>query len=134
MRRTIRALAVLALAAPAAAEVVPPAAFGVEVEGRTLHFTRDGMPFGAEQFLPGRRTLWRFADGICAPGRWWEMDGDAICFEYDALEGPICWRMRREGEAFSAHLLEGGVETGFRLDLDRIETAPLDCPGPDVGS
>ena len=35
---------------------------------------------------------------------------------------------------FAAALVENGAETGFVLDLAASDTAPLDCPGPYVGS
>lgn len=132
--RLAASLVLLALnASPAAAELVAPEAFRTMAEGRTLHFTLDGAPFGAEQFFPGRRSLWRFADGSCAPGRW-EARGPEICFVYETDPTPICWLFRQEGASFAAHLLDGGAETGFRLELERLADDPLPCPGPNVGS
>ncbi len=133
--RLAASLVFLALnAAPAlAAELVPHEAFQAMAEGRTLHFTLGGAPFGSEQFFPGRRSLWRFADGRCAPGRW-EAQGPEICFVYDADPTPICWLFRRAGAAFAAHLLDGGAETGFSLELERVAEEPLPCLGPRVGS
>lgn len=124
----------LAFAAPAAAEtVVAPGDFEALSQGRTLHFTLDGQPFGAEQFFAGRRTLWRYAGADCQRGVW-RGEGDRICFAYEGGEGPICWHFLDTGAGHAAALVEGGTETGFRLKLDRIDTAPLDCPGPEVGS
>ncbi len=57
-----------------------------------------------------------------------------FCFVYDADPRPICWLFRSEGENFSAHLVENGAETGFSLELSAIDSAPLPCPGPEVGS
>jgi hypothetical protein len=134
MQRAAVLALVAALAAPAAGETpMTPEAFEALAEGRTLHFSLDGAPFGAEQFLPGRRTLWRFADETCEPGRW-RAEGAAICFEYVSEPGPICWRVLQGVPGLTAALLEGGAETGFRLQLDRIDPAPLPCPGPRVGS
>lgn len=128
------ALLLLFLAAPAAAEtVVAPDAFERLAEGRTLHFTLDGQPFGAEQFFPGRRTLWRYAEEGCQRGVW-RAEGERICFAYEGLDGPICWRFVDTGAGHVAALVENGAETGLRLQLDRIDAAPLPCPGPDVGS
>ncbi len=133
--RTVAALVLLsALATAARAETpVSPEAFEAMTEGRTLHFRLGGVPFGAEQFLPGRRTLWRFAEDACEPGRWYG-EGDAICFVYETQPGPICWRFLRDGEDFTAALIEDGAETGFHIDLDRIEASPLACLGPNLGS
>jgi hypothetical protein len=133
-RAAAAALIVALAAAPALAEApVSPDDFEALAEGRTLHFALDGAPFGAEQFLPGRRTVWRFADAPCEPGRW-RAEGEAICFDYATQPDPICWRLLRDGDGFAASLIENGVETGFRLELERISPDPLSCPGPDVGS
>ncbi len=123
---------------PAAAQeerLVAPDAFEALAEGRTLHFSLDGVPFGSERFYPGRRSLWRFAgDGSCAEGVW-HARGEEICFVYPGPKvGPICWRFLREGEGYAARLVEGGAETGFRLVLEAMDDARLACPGPEVGS
>lgn len=123
-----------ALALPAAAEtLVTPEAFEAMSQGRTLHFTLDGAPFGSEQFLPGRRTIWRFADQGCEHGVW-RAEGERICFSYRSTASPICWRFLQAEDGFTAALVEGGAETGLRLHMAGMETAPLACPGPRVGS
>jgi hypothetical protein len=130
---TRRAVAVwLALvAAPGAAEAIGADAFGAMAEGRTLRFTLDGAPFGAERYFAGRRTLWRFEGGECLQGRWWA-EGELICFSYD---GPAqCWRFLERRVGFAAELVEDGAATGFVLELSGVDERPLDCPGPGVGS
>ncbi len=134
MRKLALALALLAAPPAGAAELVTPEAFRALSEGRTLHFSLDGAPFGAEQFFADRRSLWRFADGSCEPGRWTAREDDGICFVYDSDPAPICWLFREDAAGFVAHLLEDGAETGFSLDLDRVAPEPLPCPGPQVGS
>lgn len=123
------------LATAASAGSVGPEAFEAMSEGRTLHFTLDGEPFGAEQYFADRRALWRHADGSCAWGRWYPRD-DLICFEYEGGgdETPLCWRLEGGPSGLSAALIEDGAPTGLALDLSRTDTAPLDCPGPGVGS
>jgi hypothetical protein len=130
-----RLLALAALLAPlaAAAQTVAPREFEALAEGHTLHFTLGGAPFGAEQYFAGRRSLWRFADGSCEAGRWWE-EGDRVCFRYDAGAEVQCWLFRREAGGFAASLVENGAETGFVLELSHSDRAPLDCPGPDTGT
>jgi hypothetical protein len=117
--------------------VVSPETFERLAEGRTLHFTLNGQPFGAEQFFPGRRTLWRYAEDGCQRGIW-RAEGETICFVYETLDEPICWRFLQDGGSHVAALVESapepGLATGFRLQLDRIDAAPLACPGPEVGS
>jgi hypothetical protein len=128
------AIATLILAGPAAAQpVVAPQDFERMSEGRTMTFTLFGQPFGAEQFFAGRRSLWQYADGECEEGKW-HAKGDAICFVYPSSPAPHCWHFRGSGDAFTAHLLENGVETGFVIDLESIHDRPLACAGPRVGS
>ncbi|MFO1141269.1 MAG: hypothetical protein U1E59_02585 [Amaricoccus sp.] len=128
------ALLLALLAAPAAAEdTLTPDAFAALVTGHTLHFTLDGIPFGAEQYFDGQRSLWRFEDGSCESGRWWA-DGDRICFDYGDALGTECWRFHRAGDDVAAALVRDGAETGFTLRLAGSDEAPLDCPGPSVGS
>ena len=105
-----------------------PESFGRLAEGRTLYFTRDGRFFGAEQYFPGRRSLWRFDDGTCEEGRWWG-EGRLICFAYEEAE-PQCWRFDGNSASFTAE----SVETGLVLRFSHADERPLDCPGPDVGS
>lgn len=119
------------LAAPAgAAGGLSGAAFEAMVAGRTLHFSHLGQVFGSEQYLGGRRTIWRFADGTCQSGDWWEERG-LICFRYEG--GPAqCWRMDPRPGGFAAELVEG-EDPGFTLETAGSDTAPLACAGPDVG-
>ena len=53
---------------------------------------------------------------------------------YDNGGGPQCWLFRPRPGGFAAALVEGDAETGFVLELAGSDTAPLDCPGPWVGS
>jgi hypothetical protein len=117
----------------AAQDTLSPDSFGAFAEGRTLHFTLDGLPFGAEQYFPGRRSRWRFEDGTCEEGVWWGA-GELICFRYDGADGAQCWRFHGGPGGFSAALVEDGTETGFVLEFSHADDNPLDCPGPDVGS
>jgi hypothetical protein len=136
MRRLALTLALpfALLATDAAGEPgMTPQAFEAASAGRTLHFSHLGQPFGSEQYLRGRRVLWRFADGSCQQGRWWD-EGDEICFAYEDGDGPQCWRFLPAPGGFAAALIENGADTGFVLDLAASDTSPLDCPGPDVGS
>jgi hypothetical protein len=82
-----------------------------------------------ERYLPGRRTLWRLGDGACEAGRWYPQ-GEAVCFTYQAVPEPSCWRILRTPEGYAAEALEGG----FTLEVERIDAAPLPCPGPHLGS
>jgi hypothetical protein len=46
--------------------------------------------YGVEEFLPGRRTIWRDAEG-CMRATWQQV-GEQICFTYEDRPGdPDCW-------------------------------------------
>jgi hypothetical protein len=117
----------------AGAATVAPEVFEAMSEGRTLHFTHDGQVFGAERYFPGRRALWRYADGTCAWGRWFPRDG-LICFEYEGAAGPQCWSFQGDGTGFSAALVQDGAPTGLLIHMSGVDDRPLDCPGPRAGS
>ena len=128
------ALLALVVAAPAWAQgTLAPGDFAALAEGHTLHFSLDGAPFGAEQYFAGARSLWRFEDGRCEAGTW-RPAGDLVCFSYGEGVPAQCWRFRQDGGGLAAALVEGGAETGLVLRMSRRDEAPLDCPGPDVGS
>jgi hypothetical protein len=112
---------------------VSPQAFEAMSVGRTLHFTLEGKPFGAEQYVPGRRSLWRFADGTCEAGSW-RAEGERICFTYERDPEPQCWRMVEVGGRLRAALAGAGDGAGLVLDLCHADDAPLPCPGPDLGT
>ncbi len=133
MSRCLCFLLCLAASQASAQAIVPPAAFEALSTGRTLHFTLDGQPFGSEQFFAGRRSLWRYADATCEPGVW-RAEGQAICFEYDTSPEAVCWHFVETPEGYAAQLVEDGAPSDLRLDLARIGTDPLPCPGPEVGS
>ncbi len=132
----IRALALvlpLALGTAAEAGTLSPGEFEALAQGRTLWFSDARGGFGAEQYLPGRRSLWRYADGSCVAGVWWD-EGDLVCFRYESGPEAQCWRFAREGERTSAtHVGPDGAE-GTVLDLERIDVSPLPCAGPEVGT
>ena len=124
----------LLLAAPLAAQdAMSPRTFEAFAEGKTLYFTLGGQPYGAEQYFAGRRSVWRFEDGTCQNGQWWDA-GDRICFRYEEDPLPQCWRFRQRGGGFDAALVEDGSETGFVLELSHMDQEPLPCPGPGVGA
>jgi hypothetical protein len=123
----------LSAASAHAQTIVSPEAFEALSEGRTLHFSLDGQPFGSEQFFTGRRSLWRTPDGLCEAGVW-RSEGDVICFEYDATPEPQCWIFLREGSDLKAERVEDGAPAGPAVDLSFIDNSPLPCPGPLVGT
>jgi hypothetical protein len=128
----------LALVTPALAHEATPVAdapmTGAEFEayatGKTLSFAQDGVVWGAEQYLPGRRVIWAFTDDECQYGHWYEDQGN-ICFLYDNDLDPQCWRFFREAGGLRAIFM--GADGGTSLSEVGQSSEPLNCPGPDVG-
>lgn len=137
MRRRLLTLTAAVTVAGLAANVLraqplDAAAFEALAENRTLYFRSIDGPYGAEQFLPGRRSLWRFeGETTCRAGTW-HQEGPAICFLYDGETAPNCWRMLPTGGGLMVRM-EGGDPEAV-LVLDRIDAAPLPCPHTGPGS
>lgn len=138
----MRRIASLALAGALAAAPAPPghaadpepmspSAFRAYAEGHTLYFTEDGEPFGAETFLSGDRSVWRYADGNCVGGRW-RARGAQICFRYMDGGDELCWRFLRDGSALIARLLGDGPDAGLELRVERRDRIPVLCAGPEA--
>jgi hypothetical protein len=127
-------LAALAVLAPAARSAEPPmsaAEFESYVTGRTLTYAaRGGAPYGAEQYLPGRRVIWTFLDGACEDGIWYEEAGQ-ICFLYDFAPEPQCWSFWQGASGLIARFEnDPGASELYEV---RQSPEPLRCQGPEVG-
>ncbi len=134
-RIALLALVLLAVAPPLRAadwQVMSPSEFRAYVEGWTLHFERNGRPYGAETFHEGDRTVWRFHGGACTDGVW-EARGAQICFTYPDGDPPICWRFLRDGTEVMARLIRP-LEIGPELEITvaRRTRVPLVCGAPAV--
>lgn len=122
-----------AAALPAGAEtLLDGAGFEARVTGQTLAFSAGGQPYGYEQYLPGRRVLWAFAGGECRAGRWFEPEAGRICFVYEHDPEPQCWAFFDDEGRIRARF--EGAELGDELIETARTSAPLNCPGPDVGA
>jgi len=107
------------------------AEFEAYTTGKTLTYSRIGsQPYGAEEYLPGRRVQWAFEGDECKMGQWYE-DAGQICFVYEDNPVPQCW---------SFFLRNGGLVAQFENDQSSeplYEVAqsdePLFCPGPQIG-
>lgn len=132
----LKLLAFILIAAPALAqEPVSPAEFRDFAEGWTLHFERNGRPFGSEAFEGGGKVRWRYSDGSCVRGVWRADDGQ-LCFLYDSdEEGRTinCWKMLRDDDGLFARLLDG-KNAGLELRVTRRDRTPLLCGEPGVGT
>ena len=130
---TALALALAWAALPAAAieggTPMSPEAFESFAEGQTLSFSLGGVPYGMEQYLPGRRVTWAFVGEECREGVWFPVD-QQICFEYDDEPGRLhCWTFHETPDGLMAQSDGmGGVVT-----VDR-SPEPMICPGPEVGA
>lgn len=100
------------------------------VTGKTFSYSNGGVPYGAEEYLDNRRVRWTFLDGECTEGEWYEA-GEEICFVYDDIPDPQCWRFYDRGGRLSAQF------SGQSSDTELFETSrmdePLYCIGPEVG-
>lgn len=132
MKRTLTALSLALSTLPALADTpVAPEEFEARVAGRTLEYASgEGAPFGAEEYLENRRVRWTYFDGNCQEGRWYPA-GDQVCFVYDDVPSPQCWRFYlRDGRLLARfENLPGATE----LYETRDRSGPLQCLGPEVG-
>lgn len=128
----LRLALILCLSAlPLAAETqLNGQAFDALTRGRTVVYSFDGQFHGMERHLGDRRVEWAFADGECHAGRWYE-EGDNICFVYEDLDGPQCWKFLAAPGGFMATFVDdqgaGGTYSA------QISDAPMTCEGPMVG-
>lgn len=119
-----------AVAETAAGHVLDGPGFARAVEGWTVVWGRNGMPYGVEQYRPGNRVTWSFEDGSCITGRWWA-GAQGICFAYEG-GAPLCWTAR-EGPAGLRVWVTGDPDPMPLTELSR-HRAPLRCPAPNLGS
>jgi len=105
--------------------------FDAYTRGQTFHYAQEGAePYGAEEYLPGRRVRWSFLDGECQEGHWYA-DGPLICFVYETRLEPQCWRFeRRDGRLVARFKGDTAMTELYEV---RKSQEPLMCPGPDVG-
>ncbi|NHX27521.1 hypothetical protein HA397_26590 [Escherichia coli] len=116
---------------PALAETpISAAEFDAYTRGKTMFYGRDGVPYGAEQYLPNRRVIWTFLDGECQEGTWFA-EGEQICFDYGNGSPLQCWRFFLNDGRLSAQFEDGTTA----MPLIEVEQTPqpLWCPGPKVG-
>ena len=126
---SIIATALVPLAA-AGGSTMSAADFEAYVTGRTLTFIDGGVPYGTEEYLPGRRVRWAFVGDQCRDGYWYDTGGQ-ICFVYEDNPEPQCWVFTREAGGLSAKFM--GEDDGRQLYEAAQSDEPLHCPGPDLG-
>jgi len=57
------------------------------VEGKTVHYIKDGKHYGSERFYGKGRATWQFPGATCDDGVYWAVE-DELCFQYGT---PSCW-------------------------------------------
>ncbi|HEY9040448.1 MAG TPA: hypothetical protein VIN05_16085 [Roseovarius sp.] len=104
--------------------------FDAYTRGQTFIYGSMGQPYGAEEYMDGRRVRWSFLDGRCMEGEWYA-EGDLICFVYDEEPVPQCWSFRQGSRGLIA-LFANDPALDELYEVER-STEPLSCPGPDIG-
>lgn len=106
--------------------LITPDEFEKLSTGKTLYFSQDGISYGVEQFFKGRRSKWRYSDGICEDGEWFAL-GDLICFNYENGLETQCWHFLKTDKGYAARA-EGAPKTEV-ITLEHIDTKPVLCSG-----
>ena len=107
-----------------------PTAFEAYATGKTLAYAQDGLIWGRETYLPGRRVLWRAVGEDCKAGHWWD-GGGTVCFSYDDGTTAQCWAFVTGVSGLTATFLN---KTDARPATVQEESHPVPCPGPEFGS
>jgi hypothetical protein len=122
------AFMISAIFTPMQAEtIINPSEFKTLATGKTLYFSKDGEPYGAEQFFKGQRTKWRFSNGTCEKGEWFT-DDDLFCFNYERGIETQCWHFFKTDENSYAARAEGAPKEEI-INLEAIDKNPLLCSG-----
>lgn len=128
-------LALLALA-PIAAwadDLGPPMTaeqFDARTVGKTITYSSGGQAYGVEEYRPGHKVVWAFAEGDCREGEWFQQ-GEQICFDYHDDSGLQCWTFHDSPAGLVAKF-QGSDQSEPLISL-KESTEPLNCPGPEVG-
>lgn len=104
--------------------------FSSYVTGRTLSYSKNGQPYGVEQYLSGNRVRWAAENGDCQDGKWFAQN-DQICFLYEGQLTAQCWSFYA-GDAGIIAQYENNPEQDYLYESSRT-SEPLICKGPDVG-
>lgn len=130
MWKSILLIAALFPAAAPAAEPLSAAEFEAYVNGKTLTYQSGGTPYGAEQYLSGRKVRWAFLGDECVEGEWFENAG-AICFVYENNDVPQCWTFRHGLSGLIATFVNDPEQSTLYEATNSPE--PLKCLGPKIG-
>jgi hypothetical protein len=128
IRPALLAALLLAPAAAAADEPIPPGEWRDMTVGRTVYYYIEGQFFGREYYWPGTDMVtFQHASGVCADARWSWQDG-VYCFQFDR---PHCFAHIRRGAAIM--IIPTNVEPGElpqEQEVRQIVAGPFSCdPG-----
>lgn len=126
-------LLALAAAPLRAAEIGPPMTaeqFDARTLGKTITYSAGGQVYGIEEYRPGHKVVWAFAEGECHEGDWFQQ-GAQICFDYHDDTPLQCWTFHDSPDGLVARF--EGRGDGEPLISLKESPAPLNCPGPDLG-
>ena len=107
-----------------AESLITPEEFEDLSTGKTLHFNNELGYHGSEQYLSDREVRWRFANGLCQVGYWYDQ-GDAICFQYENEPAPMCWLFLQTDRGLEAEQLPRGFTSPLLLDF--VDTSDILC-------
>ena len=130
MKRVVFTACLLASTAASAETPMTAEAFEAYTQGKTLFFAESGSTYGIEEYLSNRRVRWSYLDGECQDGHWYP-SGDMICFEYDNIAEPQCWRFFERPGGLSASF--GSEAGGTQLYETLQSNEPMMCLGPKIG-
>lgn len=134
MRSALILASLLLAPLPALAEDLGPPMtaeqFDARTVGKTITYSSGGQAYGIEEYRPGQKVVWAFAEGDCREGDWFQQ-GSQICFDYHDETGLQCWTFHDSSQGLVA-LFEGRAD-GEPLVSLKESPEPLNCPGPDVG-
>jgi hypothetical protein len=137
MRTGLTLTTALALATPLMAD--PPAVTGTQLTpqafetfatGKTFAYAQDGVIWGRETYLPGRRVMWRAVGEDCQIGHW-QAEDMAVCFTYDNQPNAQCWAFSLGASGLIAHFLNDPASPPAYASE---EPGAIACPGPEIGS
>ena len=131
MIRRLLILFVLSAGPCAAQGVMTADEFDAYTRGKTLYYGFDGIAYGVERYMGGRRVAWSFLDGDCKEGVWYPQD-EQICFLYEDRPDPQCWLFVSTPRGLVARF-EGDPEATELYEAEQVDEEMV-CYGPDVGS
>ncbi len=114
----------------AAEDILSPSEFKELTAGTTMYFSKNGQPYGAEQYFEDGRVIWTFFNGQCERGAWFEDEG-RVCFVYETQSDAQCWHFFKDGDSHRGRVV--GADPAEDLKVEGQNTRDLTCPGPGVG-